>query len=272
MYGLIKALFFSSGPKYSWKKVTVILLFTIALVNGTIFLGYAVSVGLLAVPEGEEIQAIVQVHAQLEDGNTELPTAYFAEVLGLSVDHPQKIGFFNLEEAKSRLLDTYVIKEAKLKKIKPNTLQIEYATRKPLALIGDNTNMAICSDGLVFPYLPFFSPRKLPILFLGEPGIEWGQKIKEDMIKFLHEIFTLCQNERIAELDLSQINASSAGRREIILTLSNGDILRLNVKNYPQQLPHYFYLKKNLFKEKGRMLVDLRIDQIAYLKTFVTEH
>ena len=75
-----------------------------------------------------------------------------------------------------------LIKKASIKKIPPGTLYIEYQMRVPLAYLGDYTNTALDEEGYLFPFSPFFTPKKLPIIYLGlqQDDAQWGMTLKQD--------------------------------------------------------------------------------------------
>ena len=110
------------------------------------------------------IVAIVQTSSDVEG----LRTVYLAELLNLSVDRPTNLYSFNSKEARQKLLSSPLIKDANVRKIRPGTCHVDYTLRKPIAFIGDYTNTAIDANGVVFPFKPFFTPKILPSLYLGE--------------------------------------------------------------------------------------------------------
>jgi cell division septal protein FtsQ len=266
MFKLIKILFFTPGPKYRWKKVLgLITLFTLA-VFGSIASGYLLYCYAKyqhRIYEIGTIQAIVQTTAQ----EGALQTSYLAEVLNLSADSPTKMSELDITWAKEKLLKAHIIKEVTLKKMKPGLLFIQYSMRSPFVFLGDYTNTAIDKEGILFPYAPFYSPRYLPTVYLGLRGsAAWGDQIHSDYLAIIDRLITTLGFDLIEQIDLSQIKADSAGRREIIVRLKEGSLLRLMPKNYVQQLTHYSILKHALLKKGETALIDLRLSSIAYIQ------
>lgn len=222
------------------------------------------------------IVAIVQTspHAQ------GLKTSYLAEVLGLSTDRPGNLFQFSSMEGKKKLLDSPVIKSATVRKIRPGTLHIDYELRKPIAYCGDYVNMAIDADGVVFPINPFFTPKLLPEIRLGDGfscrsskgnEVVWGGVVegaaKELAFSLLEEVpKALEQGTVLVGIDVSRAFAPSDGQREIILRLEDRvtragggqtvqchypRIIRLRPETYRQQLDNYRRLSMHL-REKER--------------------
>lgn len=254
------------GPKYSWKKVLfIVVLSSCCLSGGTtatyLFLRY---IQLLhATNEASVIQIIVQTSTQYAP----LQTAYLSEVLELSQERPTNFSRFDLDEAKERLMATHVIQEARMKKIKPNMLYIDYDMRQPIAYLGDYTNTALDGEGVFFPYEPFYPPRRLPQIYLGSeaPPNPWGKQLDKNQLDLVCAILSRFDVGVIERIDLSQSASSSAGRRQIVLVLQNGTILRLTPKNYAQELTNYHILAAQVSIDKG-CVMDFRNPQVAYIR------
>lgn len=214
------------------------------------------------------LQAIVHTTPQTKTEHVLLQTTFFAEILDLSKDQPTLLGEFNLELAKKKLLSTHFIQDVWLKKMKPDVLFLQYTVRVPIAFLEDYTNVAIDQTGFLFPHTPYYSPRHLPKIFLGEknPNKPWGEKLDGNLVGVLDTIFSLIGSENIQRVDLSNIDAASAGKRGITLILNDGLIVRLTTKRYTEELVHYSLLKRTLLKKEPYAVVDLRIPDVAYLK------
>lgn len=191
-----------------------------------------------------QITAIVQASNDIET----LPTIYFSELLQLSIDRPINIFEFKLHDALKNIMKSPLIKSASVKKIKPGIIHIEYALRKPIAFLGDYTNTAIDSEKVAFPFKPFFTPKRLPSIYLGEDTMmTWGFPIQFDSdqntkncINLLcstgaYELInnkidlafnilqTLAHNLKdnsltLCEIDVSKAFAQSYGKRQIVLS------------------------------------------------------
>lgn len=227
-----------------------------------------------------------------------LKTIYLAELLKLSVDRPTNLFRFNTKEAKRVLLNSPLITSAKVKKIPPGILYIDYSLRKPIAVLVDFTNTAVDQEGVSFPFKPFFTPKKLPEIHLGlQAPLVWGQPIQDIKCKLALYLIDLvhancCKNGlQLLRVDVSNALADSYGQRQIIIFLEDHRIkkelsgkvhesviphlLRLSVDNYRQELANYLELRSVLYSEKFKkftekgaepIVIDLRIPELAFIK------
>lgn len=258
--------FFAADRKYSWKKVTLILTISTLSVSGSAALGcliYRYAQHFQITNEAHIIQAVVQTGCKY----AQLQTSYLAEELGLSADYPVKLGQFDLNSAREKLLGTGIIRAVHLKKIKPNLLFIDYNLRDPYVFLADYSNTAIDKEGVCFPFAPFYPPTTLPHIYVG--GSEknpWGTQIDQKYFRLLHTLFTSMSSEKMERVDLSRMEASTAGKRELIILLKGGTTLRLHPLTYKEQLAYYSVLKRNLSeKMEGDVIVDLRIPEVAFI-------
>lgn len=246
-----------------------------------------------------QIVAVVQTSPD----NEGLKTGYLTELLDLSVDYPSNLYEYNTKEAAQKLMGLPLIKEATVRKIRPGTIHVDYILRKPIAYIGDYTNTAIDSEGVVFPFKPFYTPKKLPEIYFGEDCPVWGSMLcgenKELAFKLLQFVPQYCDaNSSLCSIDVTNAFASSDGQREIVIILEDRlirvvegktilrvqpHLLRLRQENMLQQLGNYVVLRKYLReKEKNEPLagdgtiryakaisIDLRLSELAF---FIQEH
>lgn len=248
--------------------------------------------------EAYRLTAIIQTGPEKEA----LKTAYLAEILGLSADHPTQLYAFDVKKGEKKLLASPLIRSAKIKRLPPNTLYIDYEVRKPAAWLADYKNVAMDREGHFFPVAPFFSPKHLPEIYLGLPPFDGTWEIPEthpsfdlalEVLQFL-ETAPWKEGLRIQRIDVSNALAPSLGQREIVLFTEEEislrqqekelvcifpKILRLAPKDCLQQLHHFFTLRRTMaedykkqlssLKEGGRFaprIVDLRISQLAFVE------
>lgn len=224
--------------------------------------------------EHYNIVALVQTGPERES----LKTSYLAELLGLSSDQPANIYHFDLGEGQKKMLDSPLIKSAVLKRITPGTLYVEYAIRRPVAFLEDYSNTAIDEEGVLIPFKPFFSPKKIPKIYLGlENDYEamWGAKIRDEKLKtafgVLNEAVPLAEKNRLAieSVDMSQWLAKSYGQRQIVLKLVSEDgvkfFLRLNHRDFIKNLRQFSRLDKVPIGQSKLLIFDLRIPHLAFM-------
>jgi hypothetical protein len=245
--------------------------------------------------ENYRIHAIIQTGPEKEA----LKTAYLAELLGLAADKPTQLYALNLKEAESKLLSSPLIKSAKIKRMPPSTLYIDYEVRKPVAWLADFKNMAVDQEGYLFPVDPFFTPKRLPEIYLGLVA-DSGWKINGPYFDLALEILQFLKTApwkeglRIERIDVSNAFAPSLGKREVVVFTEedlsvrreSGEIvcvfpkiLRLAPKEYAQQLNNFFALRRTMMEDYRRQIaslqeggrfapriIDLRIPQLAFVE------
>jgi len=244
-----------------------------------------------------QIVAIVQTTPDAEG----LRTAYLSELLGLSVDFSTNIFVFDAKAAQQKLLSSPVIKEAEITKIRPGAIQVDYIMRKPIAFLGDYTNSAIDIEGVVFPFKPFFSPKKLPEVYLGlvDP-IVWGEALHSETMKLAFDLLELSakyccdENSNLLRIDVSKAFAPSYGQRQIVMEyedqasrvvdghpvyIISQRFIRLAPETYKQQFANYLTLHNHIRKQEKSMpiadagtiikakatLIDLRLSELAFI-------
>jgi len=219
-----------------------------------------------------------------------LPSDCLAELLDLSVDAPLAFSHVDEQKLQTKLLQCPVIQEATCKKIKPDILYIDYAVRKPAALVVDFDNVALDQEGVLFPMLPFFSPKKLPELYFGENAFQeipsLGDALTGPYAELAFSLLSLLEGKGkdlfvIQKIDVSKAFAPSLGKREIVVLLENAvyplgsmkpsyllHFLRLSTKGFAKELAQYLLLRQTLldgpYTEKERV-IDLRIDHLAFI-------
>ena len=245
--------------------------------------------------EKYRITAIIQTGPEKEA----LKTAYLAELLDLSVDQPQQLYAFNLKQGEAKLLASPLIKYAKITRMPPSTLYIDYEVRRPIAYLADFKNTGIDRDGCLFPIEPFSPPKHLPEIYLGLSGLTNGP-IQSPKFSLALEILQFLDSTpweegiRILKIDVSRAFETSLGQREIVLTTEEEvivrkkerelfctfpKIIRLCPKGYAQQLVNFFQLQRTMMEDYRRQLtslkaggrfapriVDLRIPQLAFVE------
>ncbi len=207
---------------------------------------------------------IVQTGPQKEA----LKTAYLAELMQISADRPQTIDRFNSLQAETKLRESPVIKQAVVKVIDPETVYVDYTVRQPIAWLYDFENTALDEEAVPFPITPFFSPKKLPEIYLGVSNFSWSHSLKGPKTDLALTLLKLMQAQalHIQRIDVTEAFAPSLGRREIIVILEEdgfSKFLRLTPKNFAQELGNYLQLRRTLPPKP--QVIDLRIPQLAFI-------
>lgn len=209
-----------------------------------------------------------------------LSTACLSELLDLSADRPKNLFCFDTKGATEKLKRVPVIKDAKVSKSHPGVVHVDYLLRKPVALLGDYSNTALDADGVTFPLNPFFTPKRLPEIYLGQlegenedcsggcKGPGWGEPLSGRRAELALALLDLLARKysqplvHVRCVDVSRAFASSCGERQIVVTLeelvempmtegvqlkAQPRILRLGADNYEMQLDNYLVLQKHLW-------------------------
>ncbi|WP_420422313.1 cell division protein FtsQ/DivIB [Simkania sp.] len=207
----------------------------------------------------------IQIIAQTGPEKEALKTAYLAELLDLSGDEASK--GIREKVAEKKLLKSPVIKEAKVKRIAPGILSIDYSLRKPYVFLADYENLALDREGHPFPFSPFYTPKNMPKLYLGQPPAQWREPIKNRALAY--EILDYLEGEidffQVESLDVTQATHPSLGRREVVLVLSvetGKHYLRLTPLCYREEFKRYLLLET----PEGDKIIDLRLPKLAYIK------
>lgn len=265
-----------------------VFLWTLAI-SGTAWLGWFYYIhlkGSRAHDPQYNIVAIVQSHEQKEG----LKTVYLAELLKLSLDKPVNLYDFNIEEGRQRLEGFPLIRAASIKRIRPGTLFVQYDMRVPIAYLGDYSNTAVDEEGVLFPFRPFFTPKRLPTLILGldQKKADWGDSLKYDpRMKLAFKVMRDCSDDSATNpfvthwIDVSKAFSESEGQRQIVLSVKERfDAhqityhLRLNPDHYLEGFQHFFLLRdhlieKNLYHDSDELIIDLRLSNLAFLRGLV---
>lgn len=232
-----------------------------------------------------QIVALVQTSSDKEG----LKTAFLTELLELSIDKPKNLFQFSAKEAQAKLLRFSVIKEAKVNKIRPGIIWVDYSLRKPVAYLGDFSNTFIDADGVPFPVSPFFTPKMLPEVYLGltedvgnddEGAIrnfQWGTPLQNRKTALAFTVIDTANKyccgdfTFLARVDVSKAFAQSYGQRQIVIVLEdrlekevegqpilsiNPKILRLSTENYEYQLKNYVVLQSYLREQESKSFDD----------------
>lgn len=224
-----------------------------------------------------------------------LSTLYLTELLGLSRDKPIAKSAFSISRAETKLLSSAVIEKARVSLPSLGTIRVEYAARKPIAWLYDFTGIAVDETGTPFPLYPFYSPKILPEIYLGEwVPLIWNHRIENtkmvlalSLLEFLSSApFELCR------IDVGDAFHPSYGRRQIVLLieekkhmlfegrqilLKRPRMIRLNTKEYKKEFQNYLLARETLkwpkvFFERSQdvyilpvEVFDFRIDGVGFI-------
>lgn len=186
-------------------------------------------------------------------GSEPLKPAVIAEWLNLSVSNKKNLYQLDLTQAQKMIERQAPVKKALLTRVPPSTLLVEVEMRRPIAMIGDRTNMAVDEEGKTFPLDPFYTPKKLPRLFIGE------KKNFLLALEILKHLQALSKMDKVDFIDVEKSSASSMGEREVVL-MYEGIWVRLDPDRIADGLNKLLKLRATPAK-----IVDLRIANLALI-------
>ncbi len=206
----------------------------------------------------------IKIIAQTGPLKEGLKTDYLAEVLDLSANQPKNL---EVDEVEKILRESPLIKKVSASYLSPNTLYIDYTLRSPTFALIDLENLALDVEGYLFPLRPYFTPKKLPELYLGLKAIPpWNHPLDEKEVALANNLHTLLGRE-VKRIDLSHIEEKSLGKREIVVILEySGGIfhtLRLSPKRYEEEIKRYRAFSGKV-QDQG-LIIDLRVPKLAYI-------
>jgi hypothetical protein len=268
-----------NDQKIPFGKALGYVLLSVLLLSGTISASYFIYHHTRQKRWNDDKFKIVAI-AQKSSEPEQLKSVYLAELLELSIDRPTNLYQFDVEKGIQRLLSSSMIESVKIKKIPPGILFVDYVLRKPIAFLGDYTNTALDAEGHLFPFKPFFTPKKLPEIYVGlsswhdgmeEESAKWGTRLQSPRAQVALKIYTLaldyCSTHQthLTRIDTSKAYALSYGQRQIVVILEDWlvkekkgkpivctypKILRLSTERYAQELVHYQILNQRLLQEE----------------------
>jgi cell division septal protein FtsQ len=234
-----------------------------------------------------------------------LDSQYLAELLNLSKDKNINIFLFDTEQAKEKLMKSYLIKNVNsIKKLRPDCIYLDIDVRKPIAILKDFDNLLIDEDKNIFPFKPFFKNLDLVHLIIGLDDFKnfcmidkKEAKLSLDILNYLKKSSSF-DIKKIKLIDSSNAYNKSYGKRQIIIQTEEeiaalkGEkkvififpmVLRFSPDNYHEQLQNYLSLKEKILKDYENQIrslgsipkedivrfdsktIDLRISKLAFI-------
>lgn len=243
------------------------IFFSTLLISGSAWTLFAIYKGFFNF-RAQDARYNIVAFVQAANEREPLNTTYLAELLSLSIDQPKNLYAFDLKEGEKKLLASPLIKTCALKRIPPGTLYLDYTLHQPYAFLSDCSNTAITKEGYLLPFAPFFSPKKLPKVYLGQIKANWGKKVDDAKWSLALRVMEALNSAQInlLEIDVSSAFAESFGQRQIILTIEKADhkiYIRLPVKNFTAALERFMLLNLKDF-DQPVYTIDLRIENLAF--------
>ncbi len=212
-----------------------------------------------------------------------LPLGVLTEMLNLDRDTKASIFELHPKEVRTKLLSCNACTRAKVWRLLPETLGIEYTLRTPVATIAGLKNVGVDALGVPFFLFPYYAPKKLPALVV--PLERYSslsdlsrrlRGIKETAIalRLLELIIPMADHHNLAVdvLDISRLRQQNVFRREVIIAFSSPRTrdCRLYIRIHFKELLERISLLPTLFHALlgsgfRAGIIDLRYEGIAIL-------
>ena len=197
-----------------------------------------------------------------------------AGLIGLPEEEPVNLYRIDLSEAKRGLESYPAMKSAKVMRLRPNGLFVEYELRVPYFILLDFENMAVDKEGYPFYLFPIYTPKKIPELYVGLQTIAWNLPIESKEYRCAVDIVTYVEKTypkdmRLVRIDTHTMHAPSRGAQEIIVVFEKSNrryFVRLDVREYKTGLKRFLPLAQGT---SGERVVDLRYKGFALIKDVV---
>ncbi len=207
-----------------------------------------------------------------------LPTEYLAELLRLSKDRPAHLFSFDIKSAEALLTSSPLIKQAKVRLVRPDTVYIDYTARKAVATLYEYPNVAIDEEGHLFPISPFYAPKQLPEIYLGlasslasdEKERFWSSPLQSKEVRLALDLVKKTEHLKVRWVDVSKAFLPSLGSREVVILLEEESCLRFNGKEHLCKFPHYVRLRCKQIDQALSNYLELSVTLLAKAKAQLT--
>ena len=161
-----------------------------------------------------------------------LPLGVLTELLDLDSETSTSLFAIHPDGARQRLLACPAVAQARVWRLLPNTLGVEYALRPPVATIAGLKNVGVDRYGRLFFLFPFYAPKHLPSLVLPIQSVKTLVEAQRAVYGAKETPIALCLLERIQEvvgprhifvesMDLVRLKEHNVFRREIVVVFSS---------------------------------------------------
>ncbi len=267
-----------SGPvqKIPLKRAIGYVLLSVFVIWGSLILTWLLHRSLLEERQQNSsynIVALVQTCPQKEA----LQNWQLAELLQLSRDEPQNLFTFDTKVATAALLACPVVKKATCRRQPPGIVHIDYKVREPCALLANTSNVALDSERFCFPLRPYFTPKILPELYVGEVDVSYGASLDSKEATLAFSVLDYVKKGlpvscRIIRIDTHNAYAKSAGIQEVVVVLEQSDktrYIRFDPRTFKESFDCYKDLSitfDQINSASREQIIDMRSPSIALVK------
>lgn len=195
------------------------------------------------------------------EGGDLLTGDLIAEMLDLNISNPLSFFEFESKKAEQELKKIGIFRSVKLEKKRPDSLVVLYQLFEPIAVVQDQSNTLLNEEGIVMPYQPYFSLKKLPKVIIGE-NLSWGEKVLTE--KWLYIERAIALDENIVMIDLRFCFEGKKQKKELVFEVARQgsyDWVRLNPSDFEEEWQKYLSIKPIL--PPIAQIVELRYKDMA---------
>ncbi len=262
--------------KIPLKKAIGYVLLSVFIIWGSLFLTWLVHKSVLDSRKQDPrytVAALVQSCPQYET----LENWQLCELLELSRDKAPNLYDFDPKVAASKLLSYPVISKATVRRLPPSIIHVDYTLKEPYVFLSDFSNIALDKERTAFPLKPFYTPKKLPELYLGVESISYNTTLETPEAHIAFRVLAFLETAlpntfRILRIDSSKACAKTFGSQEIVVVLEDSGktrYFRLSPRLYEVAINDYLAHKATLDQINPASLtqiLDLRSPNIALVK------
>lgn len=245
-----------------------------AIIFGSICV-FSLPVYLLLFAEKAKTPVHLKTLIQKTPSLNSLSPRFFSDYLSLRPKgNYLKIDKLDIGKINSKLESFPIFKKVEAVFSHQGQLEIYYELRTPYAYLKDFSQLALDQEGYVIPANLFFSPKKLPFVYLGLHSITWNSSHDMTLVKQIIDAIAPFENQtlKLELIDVSLLSHKLASHREVVVTVSynkHSHYLRIKPQLVDLAISRYVQLfhEKHLGSTLDQDLIfDARISKFATLK------
>ncbi len=268
---------FFQSHRLSIKSSIVLILFSLFLC----FLPILVVIKTIQNREEKKIESdLFELKAIIQTGPRKraLPSQYLLQQMGISNNTHKNIYSLDVDKLKKMLISHPVILDAMVDIIPPDTLYVDYTVRDPKLVLGNWENTAVDTDLTFFPLYPYYTPKKLPKVFISDINeVKWGEKSRSSELNLTIELVKNWEDPlysrgiAIREVDVSHAFIPKLGDREIVFLLEKiATAAQFYIRTSSEDAVHLknfiSYYDANETQFDTIDIMDMRLLDVAYIK------
>lgn len=160
-----------------------------------------------------------------------LPLGVLSELLDISAETSRSLFALNPDAAQKRLLGCPAVAKARVWRLLPGTIGVEYALRPPVATIAGLKNVGVDRYGTLFFLFPFYAPKRLPAIVVPIQSVKTLSEAQRAIRLAKETPIALGLLERIQEvvgprhivvdsIDVVHLREHNVFRREVVVVFS----------------------------------------------------